>query len=98
MTSNALDIRIDFFEDIVRRRLGYNPRIEIKPAHIANGLFRAISGGYLNNEALHFAIYPKIYPLLLSEQITNRQLQRKFQRFNPKQHQALRFLHGRERE
>jgi hypothetical protein len=57
-----LDYQITFFEEIARSRLGYDPRIEIKPAHLANGLFRAICGGYANNQAQHLAIYPKLYP------------------------------------
>jgi hypothetical protein len=91
----TLEFRKHFFEEIVTRELGYNPRIEIKPAHLANGFFRAICEGYANNEAQHMAIYPKAYPFLTPELITSdRRLKNKVQNFSPNQQNALRFLNG----
>lgn len=99
MTVASLDYRQTFFEDVVASKLGYNPRIEIKPAHLANGFFRAICGGYVNNEAQHMAIYPKFYPVLDQDQLPpDSKLQSKFLKFSPSQLEALRFLNGREQE
>ncbi|NLH46242.1 MAG: hypothetical protein GX451_08985, partial [Acholeplasmataceae bacterium] len=97
----ALDFRKVFFEDIVVRNLGYNPRIEIKPVHLANGLFRSICGGYANNEVLHMAIYPKEYTALVPDLTTEslpygRKLKNKFPDYSPDQQEALRFLNGKE--
>ena len=95
-----LDYRQDFFFKIIRATLGYTPAIEIKPSHLANGLFRAVCGGYLNNEPQHWASYPKGYPELVPDpmdlhQQRNRRL---FERFSSQQQEALRFLDGKERE
>ncbi len=93
----TLDFRKRFFEEIVIRKLGYNPRIEIKPAHLANGFFRAVCGGYANNEAQHMAIYPKAYPYLTPDSSPpDRRLGLRFQNFSPNQKEALRFLNGQE--
>lgn len=94
-----MEFRKHFFEDIVIRELGYNPRIEIKPAHLANGFFRAICGGYINNEVQHMAIYPKAYPFLTPESLpSDPKLLSQFQKFNPIQQEALRFLSTKEGE
>jgi hypothetical protein len=97
----TLDFRKIFFEDIVIRSLGYNPRIEIKPVHLANGFFRAICGGYSNNEVLHMAIYPKEYTALVPDRKTDllpygRKLKSRFPDYSPDQQAALRFLNGQE--
>ncbi len=95
----SLDYRKHFFEDIVARKLGYNPRIEIKPAHLANGLFRAICDGYANNVAQHVAAYPQVYPVLVENSLpTNSNLRRVFAGLSSGQVEALRFLDGREQE
>lgn len=47
-----------FFDSIVERTLFYSPKIEIKPVHLANGLFRAICGCYADNKDQHEAIHP----------------------------------------
>src|SRR5215212_4442553 len=39
-----MDFEATFFDSIVRRTLFYEPKIEIKPVHLANGLFRAVCG------------------------------------------------------
>ena len=93
-----LEFRKHFFEDIVIRELGYNPRIEIKPAHLANGFFRAICGGYVNNEAQHMALYPKSYPFLALASLADPRLKAKIQTFSSSQQEALRFLDGKENE
>jgi hypothetical protein len=93
----ALEFRKHFFENIVVSKLGYNPRIEIKPAHLANGLFRAICGGYVNDEAQQMAIYPKAYPFLTTESpLIEGKLASRIERFTPHQREALRFLNGQE--
>jgi hypothetical protein len=97
----VLDFRKVFFEDIVKRSLGYNPRIEIKPVHLANGLFRAICGGYANNEVLQMAIYPKEYTALVPDLTTDslpygQKLKNRFPDYSPSQQDALRFLNGQE--
>ncbi len=51
-----------FFDEPVERTLFYSPKIEIKPAHLANGFFRAACGVYANAILQHQAIYPKAYP------------------------------------
>ncbi len=60
-----LNYRDVFFYDIVNSILDYKPSIEIKPAHLANGFFRAICGGYVNNNEQHKSIYPKSFPSLV---------------------------------
>jgi hypothetical protein len=93
----TLEFRKHFFEDIVIRELGYNPRIEIKPAHLANGFFRAICGGYANNEAQHWALYPKAYPYITPDSSpSDRSLRERFQAFSANQQNALRYLNGKE--
>ncbi len=97
----TLDFRKVFFEDIVVRNLGYNPRIEIKPVHLANGFFRAICGGYANNEVLHMAIYPKEYTALVPDLTTEslsygRKLKNRFPDYSHDQQEALRFLNSQE--
>ena len=84
-----LDFRQHFFEDIVTTQLGYKPSIEIKPAHLANGFFRAVCGGYVNNEAQHQALYPQGYPILGPDLARRSD---KFSQFTPTQQQALLFL------
>ncbi|MBE2202327.1 MAG: hypothetical protein IAE79_27195 [Anaerolinea sp.] len=84
-----LEFRQIFFEDIVTSQLGYKPSIEIKPAHLANGFFRAVCGGYVNNEAQHQALYPQGYPTLGPDPTKQRD---KFTQFAPTQQQALLFL------
>jgi hypothetical protein len=87
-----------FFEDIVISKLGYNPRIEIKPAHLANGLFRAVCGGHFNNDVQHIALYPKGYPVLDAERIRrNKKLQQRLAIASPTQHEALDYLDTRPR-
>jgi hypothetical protein len=51
-----------FFDQIIDRTLFYSPKIEIKPAHLANGLFRAVCGKYADFQDQHEAIYPRAYP------------------------------------
>ena len=51
-----------FFDQIIDRTLFYSPKIEIKPAHLANGFFRAVCGKYADFQDQHEAIYPKAYP------------------------------------
>lgn len=97
----TIDFRKVFFEDIVNFELGYNPRIEIKPVHLANGLFRAVCGGYANNEAQHMAIYPKGYIALVPDSLSDalpygRTLRNKFPDYSSSQQDALRFLNGQE--
>jgi hypothetical protein len=58
-----IDFRKVFFYDLMSATLGYKPWIEIRPAHLANGLFGAVCGGYVNNKAQHVAIYPKATPI-----------------------------------
>lgn len=50
------------FDAVVDSKLLYSPKIEIKPAHLANGLFRAICGKYANARQQHQVLYPKAYP------------------------------------
>ncbi|NTV99784.1 MAG: hypothetical protein HGA19_00595 [Oscillochloris sp.] len=50
------------FDAVVDSKLLYSPKIEIKPAHLANGLFRAICGAYANAPEQHQVLYPKAYP------------------------------------
>lgn len=52
------------FDEVVQRVLLYSPKIEIKPAHLANGLFRSICGTSVNATSQHAAVYPKGYPTL----------------------------------
>lgn len=51
-----------FFDQTVEGTLFYSPKIEIKPVHLANGLFRAVCGKYVEAPDQHTAIYPKTYP------------------------------------
>ena len=51
-----------FFEEIVKENLFYNPRIEIKPVHLANGFFRAVCGWQSDHVAQHRTMYPSKYP------------------------------------
>ncbi len=56
---------IKVFDDIVDRVLGYSPKIEIKPVHLANGLFRAVHGEFLDKRDMlvqHKAFMPSHYP------------------------------------
>lgn len=50
------------FDEVVNSKLLYSPKIEIKPAHLANGFFRAICGRYANARQQHEVLYPKAYP------------------------------------
>lgn len=50
------------FDEVVNSRLLYSPKIEIKPAHLANGFFRAICGRYANARQQHQVLFPKAYP------------------------------------
>lgn len=92
-----LDYREYFFFNIVRSTLGYTPAIEIKPAHLANGLFRAICGGYINNESQHWAIYPKRYSRLVPD-FRDPYQQKQWPQFTLRQQKALQFLDGKEKE
>lgn len=85
----SLKFREIFFEEIVKTELGYVPSIMFAPAHLANGLFRAIGGGYYNNEAQHWAIFAKTDPL---RGPNPPRTERQFERFNKHQKEALRFL------
>jgi hypothetical protein len=57
-----LDFESIFFDQTVKETLFYSPKIEIKPVHLANGLFRAVCGKYAEALDQHIAIYPKAYP------------------------------------
>ncbi len=48
-----------FFDSIVKRTLFYDPKIEIKPVHLANGLFRAVCGCYTDDNRQHEVIHPR---------------------------------------
>src|SRR5579864_8300547 len=56
------DFESIFFDQTVEETLFYSPKIEIKPVHLANGLFRAACRKYTEASDLHTAIYPKAYP------------------------------------
>jgi hypothetical protein len=56
------DFESVFFDQTVERTLFYSPKIEIKPVHLANGLFRAICSKYAEAQDQHTAIYPKAHP------------------------------------
>ena len=56
------DFESIFFDQTVEETLFYSPKIEIKPVHLANGLFRAVCGKYAEAHDQHTAIYPKAYP------------------------------------
>lgn len=86
-----LDYREEFFYEIVKQKLGYTPSIRIKPVHLANGFFRAIVGGYLNNEAQHLAAYPKDYPYI-TETTAPPRVKNLLAKLTPKQNEALAFL------
>lgn len=90
MGGEMLDYREEFFYNIVKSKLGYTPSIEIKPAHLANGFFRAVCGRYVNNEAQHWALYPKGYP---PDKIRN-----DLDKFSSQQQTALLSLLEREQE
>src|SRR5713226_1794336 len=51
-----------FFDQTVEETLFYSPKIEIRPVHLANGLFRAVCGKYAEAPDQHIAVYPKVYP------------------------------------
>lgn len=51
-----LNFERSFFDELVDKTLFYSPKIEIKPVHLANGLFRAVCGKYANSERLHRSI------------------------------------------
>ncbi len=84
-----LDFRKIFFDEIVKAQLGYVPSIMIAPAHLANGFFRAVGGGYYNNEAQHWAVFVKTNPLK-GPNPPKTELQ--FERFTEQQKAALRVL------
>ena len=84
-----LDFRKTFFEEIVKVQLGYVPSIMIAPAHLANGFFRAIGGGYYNNPAQHWAVYAKTDPLRGPNPPRTK---RQFENFTEQQQAALRAL------
>lgn len=84
-----LDFRKTFFEEIVKVQLGYVPSIMIAPAHLANGFFRAIGGGYYNNEAQHWAVYAKTDPLRGPNPVRT---ERQFEKFTAQQKAGLRAL------
>lgn len=56
------DFESIFFDQTIEKTLFYSPKIEIKPVHLANGLFRAICGVYTEARDQHMTIYPKGYP------------------------------------
>src|SRR5688500_15341457 len=94
----SLNFRKRFFEDIVVQELGYNPRIEIKPAHLGNGFVRGVCRGYANNEVQHMAMYPNAYPFLVLDSLSDDRSKTKFQTCSTSQQEALRFLNGKEDE
>ncbi len=52
------------FDAIVSKHLLYDPKIAIHPAHLANGLFRAVCDSkYTNDTAQHQVLFPKGYPI-----------------------------------
>ncbi len=51
-----------FFDKMVEETLFYSPKIEMKPVHLANGLFRAVCGKFAKADTQHEAVYPKGYP------------------------------------
>src|SRR5712692_2920522 len=57
-----IDFESIFFDQTVEEILFYSPKIEIKPVHLANGLFRAVCGKFAEALDQHIAIYPKRYP------------------------------------
>lgn len=57
-----IDFESIFFDQTVEETLFYSPKIEIKPVHLANGLFRAVCGKFAEARDQHIAIYPKAYP------------------------------------
>jgi len=48
-----------FFDQMIRETLFYSPKIDFKPVHLANGLFRAICGQFADARDQHIAVYPK---------------------------------------
>lgn len=57
-----MNFETEFFDKVVEQTMFYSPKIEIKPAHLANGFFRAVCGKYANASDQHAAINPKVYP------------------------------------
>lgn len=95
----AINFREIFFDQISDKILGYSLAIEIKPAHLANGFFRAVCNGYVNNTIQHKAIYPKKYPNLIpGDQGSDNKQKSDFENLVPQQQEALRFLNDRERD
>jgi hypothetical protein len=87
---SKLDYRETFFYRISESFWGYKPWIEIKPAHLANGFFRAICGVYSNNPVQHKAVYPKYFANL-------REIP-EFQSASTSQKNALDFFENRDEE
>lgn len=58
----AINFEEDIFDTVVSKGLFYDPKIIIKPAHLANGFFRAVCGCYTNSRQQHQVLYPKKYP------------------------------------
>ena len=85
---SILNFRKTFFEEIMKSRLGYTPWIVVAPSHMANGLFREISGGYYNNEAQHRAINAKVNPVPYEGD----NAYKKFTGFSESQQTALGFM------
>src|SRR5690242_8693179 len=93
MSPQTLNFHQEFFEEPIVNDLGYSPRIEIKPAHLANGLFRAASGRYTNNLAQHAAINFRDYPVLSwDDKSSNARLKSLVSSLTSEQKVALTFL------
>jgi hypothetical protein len=93
MPPQTYNFHQDFFEDPIVNDLGYSPRIEIKPAHLANGLFHAACGRYANNFAQHAAINFRDYPVLsLDDRSANARLKSLISSLTSEQKVALTFL------
>lgn len=54
-----MNFEADFFDSLIEQTLFYSPKIEIKPAHLANGLFRAVTGVVADDVEQHEAIHPR---------------------------------------
>src|SRR5450759_1726609 len=51
-----------FFDKMIEETLFYSPKIEMKPVHLANGLFRAVCGKFADASDQHMVVYPKGNP------------------------------------
>ncbi len=83
------DFRKEFFEDIVKSKLGYTPWIVAAPSHMANGLFREIVGGYCNNEVQHRVVNAKTKPV---PDVNDHRFYKKYIELSKQQKTALKFM------